>query len=176
MNTCVFVQTPTDSTDHSKSFPPEWYISTMHHCRDTPFWLENLDLQTCLPQSTSVSTPNSMCPYFQISDGFFSMHHQSIKTKQKSVKGQHFYNSLQEQCVNSHFQLYRRTTELHTMTLGCLFRLFLFTSAKVVLDQRLQNIFSKRNAPHELLSLIPTHSFLNGCCLASLHFSSKLSV
>ena len=57
----------------------------------------------------------------------------------------------------------------------------LFPSAKVVLDQRKQNTFSKRNAPRVLLSLTPTRSSLNGCQVAAcflglLHSSSSLSV
>ena len=39
----------------------------------------------------------------------------------------------------------------------------LFTSAKVVLDRRPQNTFSKNNAPCVLLSLMPTCPFLNIC-------------
>ena len=53
------------------------------------------------------------------------------------------------------------------MTLG---QLYLFTSAKVILDQRPQNTFSKNNSSCVLLSLIPTRSFLNGCCLVGVCF------
>ena len=43
-------------------------------------------LQTCLPHNTSVSTPNSLCPYFLIFyQIFLCMHHQSIKTKMSTV-------------------------------------------------------------------------------------------
>ena len=50
-----------------------------------PHTLNNtgVEAQTCLPQNTSVSNPNSLCPYFQIFDQIFLwMHHQSVKTKQ----------------------------------------------------------------------------------------------
>ena len=29
---------------HFKGFRPEWCISTIYHCRDTPFWWETLNL------------------------------------------------------------------------------------------------------------------------------------
>ena len=29
---------------HFEDFQPEWYTSTIYHCRDIPFWLESLDL------------------------------------------------------------------------------------------------------------------------------------
>ena len=31
---------------HIKGFRPEWYISTIYHCRDTSFWLETLNMYT----------------------------------------------------------------------------------------------------------------------------------
>ena len=46
----------------------------------------------------------------------------------------------------------------------------LFTSAKVFLDQRPQNTFSKNNAPCVLLSLMLTCPFLNGCCMVRVYF------
>ena len=27
-----------------EGFRPEWYISTIYHCRDIPFWLETLEM------------------------------------------------------------------------------------------------------------------------------------
>ena len=31
---------------HNKGFQPEWYILTVYHCRDIPFWLETLKKAT----------------------------------------------------------------------------------------------------------------------------------
>ena len=65
---------------------------------------------TCLPENTSVRTPNRQCPYFQIFDqNFLQMHHQSVKTKQ-CQRSIFLSFILEEQCVNSHFPLYRCTT------------------------------------------------------------------
>ena len=47
-----------------------------------------------------------------------------------------------------------------TATLGHSDTFILFTSAEVVLDQTLQNTFSKSNTPCVLLSLMPTRTFL----------------
>ena len=66
--------------------------------------------QTCLPQNTSVSTPNTLCLYFQISDQIFCRctTNQSI---QNSVKGQFFYHSSCKNSVWTYiFKLYGRTT------------------------------------------------------------------
>ena len=93
----------------------------------------SIAVQTCLAQNTSVSTPNSLCPYFQIFDQIFCRCTTS-QSKQNSVKAQFFYHSSCKNCVNSHLQLYRCTA---------LRQLYLFTSAKVILDQRPQNTFSK---------------------------------
>ena len=30
-----------------EGFRPEWYISTIYHCSDIPFWSETLDLCVC---------------------------------------------------------------------------------------------------------------------------------
>ena len=27
-----------------EAFQPDWYILTIYHCRDMPFWLETLDM------------------------------------------------------------------------------------------------------------------------------------
>ena len=76
--------------------------------------------------------------------------------------------------MNSHLQF--NTDTLHSDDF------VLFTSAKVVLDRRPQNSFSKNNAPCVLLSLMLTHPFLNSCCLVGvcflgfLHSSSSSSV
>ena len=56
-------------------------------------------MHTCLSQNTSVSTPNSLCLYFQILDQIFLfffycrlwLHHQSSKTKK--CHRQFFYHS-----------------------------------------------------------------------------------
>ena len=68
-------------------------------------------------------------------------------------------------------------THNKTGTLGHSDAFILFTSAKIVADQRPQNTFSKSNAPCML-----TRPFLNGCDLVGacflgfLHSSSSLSV
>ena len=130
--------------------------------------------QTCLPQNTSVRAPNRLCLYFQIFDQIFcgcTTNH----WKQNSVKGQIFYHSTsKKQSVNSHLQF--NTDALHSDGF------ILFTSVKVILDRRPQNTFSKNNALCVLLSLMPTHPFLNGCCLVGVcflgfvHSSSSSSV
>ena len=32
------------SDKYIEGFRPEWYISTIYHCRDAPFWSETLDI------------------------------------------------------------------------------------------------------------------------------------
>ena len=82
---------------------------------------------------------------------------------ENSVNGQFFYHSAsKKRCVNSHLQF--NTDAVHSD------EFILFTSAKVILDQRLQNTFSKNNAPCVLLSLLPTRPFLNGCRLVGVSF------
>ena len=118
--------------------------------------------QTCLPQNTSVHTQNRLCPHFQIKDWIFCGC-TTNQSEQNSVKGQFFYHSAsKKQCVNSHLQF--NTHALHSDDF------MLFMSAKVVLDQKPQNTFSKNNASCVLLSLIPMHPFLNGCCLIRVCF------
>ena len=76
--------------------------------------------------------------------------------------------------MNSHLQFI--TDALHSDDL------ILFTSAKVDLDRRPHNTYSKNNAPCVLLLLIPTRLFLNSCCLVGacflgfMHSSSSSSV
>ena len=126
--------------------------------------------QTCLPQ---LRTPNSLCPYFQISDQIFCRCTTS-QSKQNSAKGQFFHHSSCKNSVSTH--IFNYTDALH------LDDFILFTSAKVVLDRRLQNTFSNHNAPCVLLSLTPMCPFLNSCCLVSVcflgfvHSSSSSSV
>ena len=87
--------------------------------------------QTCLPKNTSVRATNSLCPYFQIFDRIFlRMHHQSVKTK-VTFSIIHFVRTVRE-LIFSILQ-----THYTQMTI-------LFTSAKVVLDRRPQNTFSKK--------------------------------
>ena len=81
--------------------------SSVHHWNIGTHWSNGSTRisHTCppLPHSTSVSTPISMCPYFQTFDQIFCtrMHDQSIKAKkcQRTI----LYLS---SCKNSHFQLY----------------------------------------------------------------------
>ena len=128
--------------------------------------------QTCLPQNTFVSTPKSIRPYFQIFDRIFLwMHHQTVKTKecQRSI----FYHSSCKNSVSTH--IFNYTDTLHSD------EFILFTSAKVVLDQRPQNTFSKNNAPCVLLLLMPMRPFLKGCLirvcfLGFVHSSSSSPV
>ena len=46
--------------------------NSQNSCQCLTFWTLSvkLQLQTCQPQNTSASTPNSLCPYFQILTGF----------------------------------------------------------------------------------------------------------
>ena len=129
-------------------------------------------MQTCLPQNTSVRTPNRLCLYFKIFDLIFFA---DAPPKQNSVKGQCFDHSASKiQCVNSHLQF--NTDALHSDNF------ILFTSAKAVLDRRPKNTFTKNNVPCVLLSLMLTRPFLNGCCLVGvcflgfMHSSSSSSV
>ena len=100
------------------------------------------------------------------------MHHQSVKIKQ--CQGKFFYHSSCKTNVSTHIFNYKDA--LHSDNL------ILLTSAKVVLDRRPQNTFSKDNAPCVLLSLMPMCPFLNGCCLVRVcflgfvHFPSSSSV
>ena len=117
---------------------------------------------------------NRLCPYFQTFGQIFCRC-TSNQSKQNSVKGQLFYHSAsKKQYVNSHLQFNTDTLLSDNF--------ILFTSAKVVLDRRPQNTFSKHNELCVLLSLMPTCPFLNGCCLVRVcflgfvHFSSSSSV
>ena len=99
--------------------------------------------QTCLPQNTSVSTPKQT----------------------KNVKGHFFCHSSRR--VPEHFQSYRCTAKLaHCNTWMPSFCLHLLKSFR----QRLQNTFSKSNAPCVQLLLMPTRPFLDGCCLIGACF------
>ena len=130
--------------------------------------------QTRPTQNTSVRTPNSLCPYFQIFDWIFVCGCTTNQSKQNSVKGQFFYHSSCKNSVCTHILNY--TDVLHSDDF------ILFTPAKVILDQRRQNTFSKNDAPCLLFSPMPTRLFLNGCCLVGvcflhfMHSSSSLSV
>ena len=118
--------------------------------------------QTCLPQILlSVLTLNSLCPYFLIFDRiFFFGGCTTNQSQQDSVKGQVFFHLLRTVCeltINTDVR-----QNWHTMnTWSPLF----VSSVKVVLVQRLQNTFSKSNAPCVLLSLKQMCPFLNGCYL-----------
>ena len=118
-------------------------------------------MQTCLPQNTSVNTPNSLHPYFQIFYQIF-LRCTTNQSKQNSVKGQFCYHSSCKNSVWTH--IFNYTDALHSDNF------ILFTFAKVVLDWRSQNTFSQNNAPCELLLLMPTRPFLNGCCLVRVCF------
>ena len=42
--------------ENIEGFRPEWYFSTLYHCRDLPFWSETLNIylvggHCCLPRS-----------------------------------------------------------------------------------------------------------------------------
>ena len=117
--------------------------------------------QTCLPQNNSVSTPNSLCLYFQIFDWIFFFFFGGCNTSQSKQKSHRtiLYHSLCKNSVWYHIFNYKDALQnWHTMTLRCL---LLFTSVKVILDQRPQNTFSKSNAPRVLLSLMLMHPLLN---------------
>ena len=131
--------------------------------KNTNFWRYFDMLQTCLPQNTSSSTPNSPCLYCQIFDRIFCGC-TTNQLQQNSVKNQFFYHT--SSIIQTHYSD----------------DFILFTLPKVVLHQRPQNTFSKSNAPCVLLSLMLTRPFLNGCCLVGVcflgfvHSSSSLSV
>ena len=86
--------------------------------------------QTCLPQNTSLSTsnsftslstPNSLCPYFQILDRIFGGC-TTNESKQNNVKGQFFYHSSCKNSVWTHIFNYTDVLEnWHTMTLRIYF-------------------------------------------------------
>ena len=119
--------------------------------------------QTCLPQHTSVCTPNSLWPYFQFLFTRFSLADAPpISQNKNSVKGQFFYLSSCKNSVWTH--IFNYTDALHSDNF------ILFTSVKVVVDRRPQNTFSKNNAPCVLLLLMLTRPFLNACCLVRVCF------
>ena len=157
----------------------------MIYSRDIVFWSETLDnyyfsfsyhiyyhshghhhwcfcrcCQTCLPQNTSVHTPNSHCPYFQIFDQTFC----GCTTNQSTQNSVNF----------SIIHLVRRVRKFTSSIIQTHYThqddFILFASAKAILDQRPQNNFSKNSATCVLLSLMPTHPFLNGCCLVRVYF------
>ena len=97
-----------------------------------------IQAQICLPQNTSVSNTNSLCPYFQIFDQIFCRC-TTNQSKQNSVKAQFFSISSCKNSVWTHICKY--TDALH------LDDFILFTSAKVIRHQRPQNTCSKNNAP-----------------------------
>ena len=124
-------------------------------------FVQNSKLQTCPLQNAFVSTPNSLCLNFQIFDQLFFADAPPVKTKQY-------------QEVNfSIIYLLRTVCELTSSIIQTHYTqktLILFTSVKVILDRRLQNTFSKNNTLCVLLSLMPTHPFLNSCCLVGVCF------
>ena len=127
--------------------------------------------QTCLPQNTSVRTLNSLCPCFQIFDRIFlRMHNQSVKMKQC------------KRSIFLSFHLARTVCELTSSDTLHSDNFILLTSAKVVLNRRPQNTFSKNNTLCVLLLLTLTLPSLNGSCLVRVcflgfvHSSSSSSV
>ena len=86
------------------------------------------------------------------------------QSKRSSVNGQFFYHS---SCKSSVWtRIFSDAGALRSDDFT------LFTSAKVILDWRPQNTFSKNNAPCVLLSLMPMGPFLHGCCLVRVCFLS----
>ena len=67
-------------------------------------------IQICLPQNTSVHTPNSLCPYFQIFCHIFCGC-TTNQLKLSSVKGQFFYYSSCKNSVSTH--IFNYTDALH---------------------------------------------------------------
>ena len=132
--------------------------------------------------TTDLPTPKYFCQYSEqpmsvfsdFSPDFFFCGCTTNQSKQISVEGQFFYHSSCKNSVWSH--IFNYTDALHSDDF------ILFTSAQVILNQRLRNTFSKNNAPCVLLSLMPMRPFLNGCCLVGVcflgfvHSSSSLSV
>ena len=125
--------------------------------------------------------PKYFCPYSEQPLSAFSAFWPDFfcgcttyQSKRSSVKGQFFYCLSCKNSVWTH--IFNYIDALHSDDF------ILFTSAKVVLDWRPHNTFSKNNAPRVLLSLMPTRPFLNVCCLVGdcflgfVHFSSSLLV
>ena len=51
MNKHVYIQ-------DIEGFRPEWYLSTIYHCRDMPFWLETLDIKNLHAQKVILKIIN----------------------------------------------------------------------------------------------------------------------
>ena len=52
---CSTKQTSSHIILHIEGFRPEWYISAIYHCRDTPFWSVALDMQLSPHQDQSLT-------------------------------------------------------------------------------------------------------------------------
>ena len=73
-------------------------------------FLAKSEMQTCLPKNTFVSTPNSLCPYFQMFDRMFA---DAPPINQNKKVSKHNFSIIHlVKTLNSHFQLYRHTTKL----------------------------------------------------------------
>ena len=125
--------------------------------------------KTCLPQNTSVSAPNSLCPYFQIFNWIFcgcTTHH----SKQNSVTDKFFYHSSCKNSVWTH--IFNYTDALHS-------DFNLFTSVKVVLDRRSLNTFSKSCTVCAAFADVDAsflERLLSVCFLGFMYSSSSSSV
>ena len=118
--------------------------------------------QTCLPQNTSVCTPNSLYPYFQIFDLFFFFLADVPPIIQNEAVSKKFFFPIIHLAKTECELTFSIIQTLHSNNF------ILLTSAKVVLNQRLQNTFSKKNAPCVLLSVMSTRSFLTVCLVRRL--------
>ena len=126
--------------------------------------------QTRLPQSSSVSAPNSLCPIFKFLTSFFlQMHHQSVKTK---------VNFSITHLVRTVCQLTTSTKQTH-YTWTTLFCIHLRNSFSI---EHRRTLSPPKNTPCVLLSLMLTRPFLSSfglvgvCFLRFVHFSSSSSV
>ena len=172
------------STPSHVSGCPAWIIQHHHTSQDVQLELLNHHISFSLVLKwmrkwsnhgmlfaqlvTGLPTPKYFCQYSEqpmslFSDfwlDFLQLHHQSVRTN--IFKGQFFYHLSCKNSVWTH--IFNYTDPLHSDYF------ILYTSVKVVLDWRPQNIFSRSNAPCVLLSLMPTCPFLNIFCLVGVCF------
>ena len=56
--------------EHIKAFQPQWYISTIYHCRDTPFWLETLDMGPVNDACSSAQSEGTILSIIEINNAW----------------------------------------------------------------------------------------------------------
>ena len=134
------------STSSSLSARPHTHlITTPWHGHN--FKKKHFLSQTCLPQNTSVSTPNSLCPCFKFLARFFA---EAPPISQNKTVSKVNFSVIHLVRIVCELTLSIIQTHYTQMTSFCL---------------HLQKSFSKNNAPCVLLLLMPMRPFLNGSCL-----------